>query len=680
MTAGSVEFKAGDRVWYDGQGWEVSQLADGFVRLTAGGRIRAVSIGSLLEGLHHEVDHSTEPASQHPAERDDLWTTPAVILAGLSTKQRGALEAKLAVLRRLLEPEDGDDRSLGQRYDAVAAETGVSRRTLERQVARVTELGPAGLIDTRMLRDVRRGVDPRWDSACLAVLDSYAKASNPTKQSVIRRVNETFRAAVPDGKVPSAAVAYRRLDELDKGRYTFGPAKQRRSVAKRPTGVLGRLRADRPGQYVLMDSYRMDVFAMEPVTLRWVNTELTVAMDLFDRCITGLRLRPVAAQSPDVASVLFQTVTPQTWGWQHGSPEGPYAGLPDGIVLADPGGVLPDTIVVDHGKIYLSEHTRSVCERLGISIQPAIPDKPTDKPALERFFRTMRQSLLERLPGYKGPDVWSRGNDVESEAFYYVGELEQLIREWVGRVYHHSPHGGLVDPLEPRVTLSPAEMFARGVAAAGRIRLPTRQDLICDFLEVEWRTIQHYGVEIDGRRYDGPGLNDYRGVRSPYGGAHPGKWPIMVDRDDVRTVRFRDPSSGAWHRLEWEHAHGIDAPFSVDAARYTRKVAARTGRHVDPQQAVADLLADWAAGEITSRRDRNVAIRLATQRQATAADADDPTGTGVDERDRVSVPGVIDLLQRRHDREQDLKSDDDDVFAAYYAAHPDADGLEVFDE
>ena len=503
-------------------------------------------------------------------------------------------------------------------------------------------------------------------------------ASNPTRQWVISRANQAFLTVVPDGRVPSPAVAYRRLAELDKGRYTFGPAKQRRSVAKRPTGVLGRLRADRPGQYVLMDSYRLDVFAMEPVTLRWVNTELTVAMDLFDRCITGLRLRPVAAQSPDVASVLFQTVTPQTWGWQHGSPQGPYGGLPDGIVLADPGGVLPDTIVVDHGKIYLSEHTRSVCERLGISIQPAIPDKPTDKPALERFFRTLRQSLLEQLPGYKGPDVWSRGKDVESDAFYYVGELEQLIREWVGRVYHHTAHDGLVDPLEPRLRLSPAEMFTRGVAAAGRIRLPARQDLIYDFLEVEWRTIQHYGVEIDGRRYDGPGLNDYRGVRSPYGGAHPGKWPLMVDRDDVRTVRFRDPATRTWHELEWEHAPGIGAPFSADAARYTRTIATRTGRHVDPQQAVADLLADWAAGEVTSRRDRNVAIRLASQR-ATNADTGSE-GAVVEERDRVSVPGVIDLLQRRQDRDQGLRSDDEDVFAAYYAAHPDADGLEVFDE
>jgi len=440
--------------------------------------------------------------------------------------------------------------------------------------------------------------------------------------------------------------------------------------------VLGRLRADRPGQYVLLDTYRMDVFAMEPVTLRWVNTELTVAMDLYDRRITGLRLRPNAAQSPDVASVLFQTVTPQTWGWAAGSPQGPYGGLPEGIVLGDPGGVLPDTIVVDHGKIYLSHHTRGVCERLGMSIQPAIPDKPTDKPALERFFRTLRQSLLEHLPGYKGPDVAARGHHVEGEAFYYVTELEQIIREYVGRVYHHTAHAGLVDPLQRSVRLSPAEMFERGIAAAGRIRLPAREDLVYDFLEVEWRTIQHYGVEINGQRYDGPGINDHRGTRSPYAGAHPGKWPFMVNRDDIRTVFFRDPTTHAWHRLEWEHAAQIDAPFSADAAAYVRALGATTHRHVDPQQAVQDLLTDWAAGEVSTRRDRNLAIRLSAQR---ATGEGDPV-TAADARETASAPGVLDLLARRREQPEVLPDDLDDVFTRYYAQHPEADGLEVFDE
>jgi len=159
-----------------------------------------------------------------------------------------------------------------------------------------------------------------------------------------------------------------------------------------------------------------------------------------------------------------------------------------------------------------------------------------------------------------------------------------------------------------------------------------------------------------------------------------------VDPQQAVADLLADWATGAWHRLEWEHAPGIDAPFSADAARYVRAVGVNTHRHVDPQQAVADLLADWAAGEVISRRDRNLAIRLASQRAA----ADDPSSVTpggdaagmnpADERARVSVPGVVDLLQRREQRRSELASDDDDVFAAYYAAHPDSDGLEVFDE
>jgi hypothetical protein len=256
------------------------------------------------------------------------------------------------------------------------------------------------------------------------------------------------------------------------------------------------------------------------------------------------------------------------------------------------------------------------------------------------------------------------------------GGDEQIIREWVGRVYHHTAHAGLVDPLERSVALSPAEMFERGIAAAGRIRLPARADLVYDFLEVEWRTIQHYGVEIGGQRYDGPGLNDYRGIHSPHGGAHPGKWPFMVDRDDIRTVHFRDPTTQAWHRLEWEHAAQIDAPFSADAAAYVRTIGAKTHRHVDPQQAVQDLLADWTAGEVATRRDRNLAIRLSAQRAADGGQAVDAT----EEREAASVPGVVDLLARRKEQTKVLTDDLDDVFTRYYQQHPDADGLEVFDE
>ena len=186
---------------------------------------------------------------------------------------------------------------------------------------------------------------------CLQVLDSFKDSSNPTMRSVLSRTNALYLQDHPGAALPSQAVAYRRLRELDKGRYTFGAAKQRRSVAERPRGVLGRLRADRPGQYVVLDTTRLDVFAMEPVTGRWVNTELTVAKDLYSRCVLGLTLRAVSTRAQDLASVLFQVVTPQRWG-PAGDDDvpGPYVGVPDQLITMTTG-ALPDTIVVDHGKV-----------------------------------------------------------------------------------------------------------------------------------------------------------------------------------------------------------------------------------------------------------------------------------------------------------------------------------------
>jgi len=125
------------------------------------------------------------------------------------------------------------------------------------------------------------------------------------------------------------------------------------------------------------------------------------------------------------------------------------------------------------------------------------------KGPLERWFRTLGEQLLAALPGYKGPDVYRRGKDPEQQAFYFLSELEQIVRRWTADCYHRQPHAGLCVPEVPGLEVSPLEMFAHGIARAGYLQVPARADLVFDFLKVEWRTIQHYGVELGGLRYDG---------------------------------------------------------------------------------------------------------------------------------------------------------------------------------
>jgi hypothetical protein len=355
-----------------------------------------------------------------------------------------------------------------------------------------------------------------------------------------------------------------------------------------------------------------------------VAAQLTVAQDLFTRAVVGLRVTPVSTKAVDVAGVLHQATVPQAappdWPEQACWP---YHGVPQQLVFTEaaplPGVPVcpPETLVVDHGKAFLSAHVISVCTRLGVSIQPAQPKKPTDKPTIERFFKTLREGLIQHLPAYKGPDVYSRGDRVEEGAFLFLHELEDCIREWVALCYHRGKQDGLAVPEWPRLQLSPNEMFEIGVARAGLLRIPATPGLAYDFLEVKPRTIQHYGVEVNGLRYNGSALDPYRNARSQYGGRWAGKWPIRVNPDDVRYVWFQNPDEpDCWHRLEWEHAAGLGAPFSAEAAAYARRLAASQDRWPDPTRTLAQLLSRWDKGMVTDRRERRMALRLAAERAA----------------------------------------------------------------
>jgi hypothetical protein len=94
------------------------------------------------------------------------------------------------------------------------------------------------------------------------------------------------------------------------------------------------------------------------------------------------------------------------------------------------------------------------------------------KEPLERWFRTLSEQLLAALPGYKGPDVYRRGKDPEQQAFYFLSELEQIVRRWTAECYHRQSHAGLCVPEVPGLEVSPLEMFATGSREPATCRSP----------------------------------------------------------------------------------------------------------------------------------------------------------------------------------------------------------------
>jgi hypothetical protein len=54
------------------------------------------------------------------------------------------------------------------------------------------------------------------------------------------------------------------------------PAKSRRSAQSAPSEGLGSLVAGRPGEYVVIDTTSLDVFAINPFTFQWVQDQRVV--------------------------------------------------------------------------------------------------------------------------------------------------------------------------------------------------------------------------------------------------------------------------------------------------------------------------------------------------------------------------------------------------------------------
>jgi putative transposase len=246
--------------------------------------------------------------------------------------------------------------------------------------------------------------------------------------------------------------------------------------------------------------------------------------------------------------------------------------------------------VIDRGRNYQSVAFMAACEQLRINVQSARPYRGSDKGWIERLFRTMRERLLESLPGYTGPNVLARGKDIEADAVYFTHELEAIIGRWIAVDYQQRPHDGLRVPEAPHLCLSPNEAYEEAVGRAGFLHVPRDPDLHLRLLPVQARVISRAGVEIGGLTYDAPVLDPYRQQRCPLS-AFDGKWPIRADPREAHRVWFHDPADGQFHELRWRHARTVQRPFGASALSYVKALLVEAGMHRPSEEEIATQLA-----------------------------------------------------------------------------------------
>jgi hypothetical protein len=253
--------------------------------------------------------------------------------------------------------------------------------------------------------------------------------------------------------------------------------------------------------------------------------------------------------------------------------------------------IVPDTIVIDHGAVFVSDYFRSSCRHLGISIQPAHLGTGSDKPHIEKMFSSLGTLFCQFAAGYLGRSADRRGRQVEGQPLWSLMQMQDLLDEWLIAVWQNRAHDGLRDPLHPQRTFSPNQKYAALIETAGYVPVPLSAKDHIELLPATWRAVNAYGIKISHRTYDAPELNPIRQQKSGVT-ARKGLWEVRHDPYDLSRVFVRGP--GGWITCPWKYLGKVPFPFGELAWDHVSGRLAGRGRgdasELERAQAVDDLL------------------------------------------------------------------------------------------
>jgi putative transposase len=654
--------RPGDWVSFDGGEHQVLAVAGTSVRLRAQGGAEQVVLASyLMAAPDFAVVDSVEVPEVEPFGLLD--SLPEGVLAEARDWERHVVEVESGLPAGASpgttpRPEyDPAARTVVQRTEAKAAELGAGYRTVERMRAQYAQQGLWGLVDRRAVRarESTGRADARLVAVARQVIDAETHVSTGTRGRLIRRVVKAVEDAYGPGVVPlpGRSTFYTLIDALSTGRHTFASAVTRRQTANRPDGVFTPTFAARPGEQVQIDSTPIDVLVLLESGMP-VRADLTIAVDVASRTICAAVLRPVGTKAVDAALLLARMLVPEPMrpGWANAlrmsASRLPHARLVDvdarmELAAAKPV-IVPDTIVIDGGKVFVSDTFTRACARLGVSVQNCRPGTPTDKGIVEATFDAINTLFCQHVAAYTGSNTQLRGDRVDAQAAWTVPDLQDLLDEWL-LCWQQRPHDALRDPYFPRRAISPNDRYAALVAAAGYLPLTLTGEDYLELLPVAWRAINDYGIRIDYRTYDSPELGRWRRQHSGIT-AKRGLWEVHSDPYDLSQVFVRTPDG--WVTAPWTHLPMISAPFADFTWRHARRLAAQAGRDDTNETEVArvldDLLTRAQAGPPVDKATARVAARTrvaaATHRPPAPDEVAESDGDG-DVLDEVSTATVV---------------------------------------
>ncbi|MBT2508517.1 DDE-type integrase/transposase/recombinase [Streptomyces sp. ISL-98] len=432
--------------------------------------------------------------------------------------------------------------TLAERYacksrELAAAGIEISAKTLESMRLKWKRAGenPLVLIERRS-RESGHRTDPRVIEIMRDVVMAHSRGSGVDIQTiweeVLDVVQERFKAELEDPQeaqrlLLKRATFYRRMEDTGLAEYLAAPTRRRAQRASKPLPPYRPSHALRPGEVVQIDTSPLKVKALGD-DAQVVSAELTSAIDVASRSNCAVMVVPVvtgegspgkriggrATRAFDLVLLLAQCFAPLAWR-PHWDPLAlaansalPFEDLREAderfarAVAARPV-IHPRTVIIDQGSPYLSDHFKYVCDMLGITIQYARKNTPTDKPLKERFFRTLGSRFSQHVAGWTGTGFAHRGLGIDKGPLYPINTLQDLAEQWIALDYQQTPHKGLRSPFTPGLILSPNEMYAQLMPMTGYRPRPITAEEARKLLVPAWVEISDKGITIENRTYQG---------------------------------------------------------------------------------------------------------------------------------------------------------------------------------
>ena len=351
----------------------------------------------------------------------------------------------------------------------VVKDAGIPLRTAQRWVANYKKLGLAGLCRSKRKDS---GTHRVVNLEVQKLIEGLALQKPAMSIATIhRRVRDW--CVHSEITVPSYETVYGIIRNLDPALVTL--AHEGTKAYKQTFDLLHRHNAEKSNAIWQADHTLLDI---------WIKNEkeqpvrpwLTVIMDDYSRAIAGYYISFSAPSALQTALALKQGI------WRKNNPSWHICGI-------------PEILYTDHGSDFTSHHIEQVCLDLKIQLIFSTVGEPRGRGKIERFFRTVNQLLLAKLPGYapsghKSPNPVLNFNELDRE-------FERFLIE-----YHQIEHSQTKEAPQKR-------WDSKGFLP----QLPEsleKLDLLLLTIR-DTRRIQRDGIKFQGLRYTDPLLANYIG-------------------------------------------------------------------------------------------------------------------------------------------------------------------------